>query len=105
MIIEKIIFSLLAFYLFILMFFKMIKKMDITYVVVVISQAIGIALRFIEIIFSLQFNIFLKILIYLISIVVPLIIIYIEKKGKNFSEIAYIWLAKFYSSIRKYKKM
>lgn len=83
---EKIIFSILAFYLFIIMFFKMIKKNDTIYIAVLVMQAIGIAINFIEIVFSLKFNIFAKILIYLISIIIPLTIIIAEIKGKNIAE-------------------
>ncbi len=105
MIIEKIIFSILAFYLFILMFFKMIKKIDAAYIVVLVLEAIGITLSFIEIIFTLKFNIIIKTIIYLLAIVIPIIIIYLERKGKNLSEFVYISLAKFYMAIRKYKEM
>ena len=105
MIIEKIIFSILALYLFLLMFFKMIKKIDATYITVLVLEAIGIALSFIEIIFLLRFNIIVKVIIYLLAIIIPIIVIYLERKGKNFSELIYIGLAKFYMATRKYKEM
>ena len=105
MIIEKIIFSILAFYLFLLMFFKMIKKIDAAYIAVLVLEAIGIALSFIEIIFAQQFNIIIKMIIYLISIIIPIIIIYLERKEKNFSEFIYIGIANFYKFTRKHKKM
>ena len=101
MLVEKIIFSILAFYLFLIMFFKMIKKIDLAYVAILIMEALGIALSFIEIIFSLNYNIIVKAVIYLFSIIIPIIIIYMERKGKNFSEIVHIFLAKFYRKIRK----
>ena len=100
MIIEKIIFSILAFYLFLVMFFKMMKKVDSAYITVLILQAIGIALEFIEIIFSLNFNIIIKVIIYLIAIVIPIIIMYLERKGKNFLELVHIARAKFYNLTR-----
>ncbi len=105
MLVEKIIFSILAFYLFLLMFFKMIKKIDATYVAVLIMQGLGIAISFIEIIFSLRYNIIVKTIIYLISIVIPIIIVILERRGKSFSELIYLTLAKFYRLIRKYQKM
>lgn len=104
MLAEKIIFSILAFYLFLVMFFKMIKKIDAAYIAVLVLQAIGIAISFIEVIFSLNYNIILKTIIYLISIIIPVIIIYLERKGKNFSEYVYIALAKFYMSTGNAKK-
>ncbi len=104
MLVEKIVFSILAFYLFLVMFFKMIKKIDAAYVVILVLQAIGIAISFIEIIFTLKYNIIVKLIIYLISIIIPIIIIYLERKGKNFSENIYILLAKFYKMIGNNKK-
>lgn len=94
MLAEKIIFNILAFSLFIIMFFKMIKKNDTNYVVILCMQAIGIAVSFIEIIFVLKIGSFMKFLIYLLSIIIPIIIIYLEYKNINFSEIIYISLAK-----------
>lgn len=102
MLVEKIIFSILAFYLFIAMFFKMIKKIDSAYIAILVLQALGITISFIEIIFRLNYNIFVKILVYILSIVIPIIIMYIEHKGKNFSEFIFIALAKFYAFVRKY---
>ena len=87
MILEKIIFSVAAFYLFAVMFFKMIKRNDIVYILLLVIQAIGITLNFIEIFFALNFNITMKILIYLLSIVLPSAIIVIELKSKvSFAE-------------------
>lgn len=94
MLAEKIIFNILAFSLFIIMFFKMIKKNDTNYVLILCMQAIGIAISFIEIIFVLKIGSFMKFLIYLLSIIIPIIIIYLEYKNINFSEIIYISLAK-----------
>ncbi len=104
MLVEKIIFSILAFYLFVVMFFKMIKKIDVVYVVILILQGLGILVSFIEIIFTLKYNIILKTLIYLISVVIPIIIMLLERKGKNFSERIYLSIAKFYRKIGNAKK-
>lgn len=94
MLAEKIIFNVLAFSLFVIMFFKMLKKNDTNYVVILCMQALGIAINFIEIIFTLNIGMFIKILIYVLSIVIPLLIIVLEYKNINFSEIVYISLAK-----------
>ncbi len=104
MLAEKIIFSILAFYLFLVMFFKMIKKIDAAYITILVLQAIGIAISFIEIIFTLEYNIIVRIIIYLISIIIPAIIIYLERKGKNFSEYIYTTIAKFYIMTGNTKK-
>lgn len=57
MLAQKIIFNVLAFSLFIIMFFKMIKKNDTNYVIILCMQALGIAINFIEIIFLLDIRI------------------------------------------------
>ena len=49
MLIEKIIFNLIAFSLFIIIFFKIIRKNDTNYIGLLILQAIGITISFIEI--------------------------------------------------------
>lgn len=103
MLAEKIIFNILAFSVFIVMFFKMIKKNDTSYVIILCMQGLGIAISFIEIIFTLKVSIFFKFVIYLISVIIPIIIIYIEHKGMNFSEIIYIALAKSMMFINKTK--
>lgn len=104
MLIEKIIFNVLAFSLFTFMFFQMIKKNDTNYVVVLCMQALGIAINFIEIIFTLHINAFIKVLIYLLSIVIPAIILFLEHRNINLSEIIYILLAKFSLLIKNNKK-
>lgn len=94
MLVEKIIFNVLAFSLFVLIFFKMIRKNDSNYVAILCMQAIGIAINFIEIIFKFQLNILMKIMIYLLSVIIPATIIYIEYKHINFSELVYMALSK-----------
>lgn len=96
MLLEKIIFNILAFSLFIIIFFKMIKKNDTNYVIILCIQALGIAINFIELIFTLKIGIAIKIFMYTISVILPSIIIILEKKGINLSELIYILLAKTY---------
>ncbi len=50
MLIEKLIFNMLAFSLFIIIFAKLIKRNDTTYVIILGIEALGIAVNFIEII-------------------------------------------------------
>ena len=96
MLAEKIIFSIVAFYLFLAMFFKMIKKIDAAYVSILVLEGLGIALSFIEIIFSLNYNIIIKTIVYLLAIVIPIIILILERKKINFSELIYRSMIKFY---------
>ncbi len=92
---EMILFNLLAFSLFIIIFFKIIGKNDTNYISVLILQAIGITISFIEIKLHLVENVFFGVIRYLLSIVIPLLIIFIELRGINFSEILSIVAAMF----------
>ena len=87
MLIEKIVFVVLALYLLIMMFFKLIKNIDKIYISVLIVQLIGLILGLIEIIFMFDFNIIVKIIMYLMSVIIPIAILLMEKKGKA------LWLA------------
>lgn len=93
--IEKIIFNLLAFAIFIIVFGRFIKKNDTSYVYVLLLEFIGIVINFIELIFSIHLNLFFRILIYILSIVIPVIILLIEYKMKtSFPEMLNVFLAK-----------
>ena len=83
MLVEKIIFNLLAFSLFVSMFFKMIRKNDTNYVVVLVFEAIGILISFISILFQINLNALILILVYILSVILPLAIIILEKRGMN----------------------
>lgn len=93
--IEKIIFNLLAFAIFVIIFGKFIKKNDTSYVYILGIEFIGIVINFIELIFNIHLNIVIKIVIYILSIIIPGAIIIAEYRGKiNFPEILNITLAK-----------
>ena len=96
---ERLIFILLSFFLFIIIFFKIIKKNDTNYIFILLMQAIGIAICFIEIKLSITKNIILVIARYILSIIIPMFIVIIEANDFNFSEIASIILAKFFKLI------
>lgn len=95
MLIEKFIFNILAFSLFIIIFSKLIRKNDTNYVFILVLEAIGIGLNFLELlmgnIFATKFS---KVCMYLMSIVLPAIVILLEYAGNNFSEILSILWAK-----------
>lgn len=96
---EKLIFSLLACSLFIIIFFKIIRKNDANYIILLVLQAIGITVSFVEIKFGIDENAFWWTIRYLFSIVIPLVIIIMELKGFNFSELLSIAAAKFFMMI------
>lgn len=101
MLVEKIIYVVIALYLLILMFFKLIKKIDKIYIPIIVIQLISLVLGIIEIIFPINYNIILKIIMYTVGIIIPIIIILLEKKGKNFAELFLTLIAKIYETIRK----
>jgi len=96
MIIERIIFNVIAFALFVIIFLKMIQRNDTNYVYVLIVQALGITIGFIGLIFRVNLPTILIILTYIMNIILPFIIVIFEKRGIFLSEIIYINIAKFY---------
>lgn len=104
MLIEKLLFNVVAFSLFVFIFFKLIRKNDTAYVTILIIEAIGILLNFIEIILSLSLIWTYKIVMYTMAIVIPIIVLFIESKGINFSESFSILKAKFYKITGNNKK-
>ncbi|MCX4302397.1 MAG: tetratricopeptide repeat protein [Clostridia bacterium] len=93
MLLEKVIFNLLAFSLFIIIFFKIIRRNDTNYIFLLILQALGITISFFEISIGIDANLLFKTIRYMLSIFLPLAIIIIEFSGINFSEIISVVLA------------
>ena len=92
---EKIIFNLFAFTLFILIFIKFIRKNDTTYVYLLITQFVGIAINFIELSLGKSFGTIVKLIMYLLSVILPIFFIWLEYKKKiDFAEVFYIIVAK-----------
>ena len=96
MIIEQFIFTVVSLAIFVYMFFKMIKNNDTSYIVVLILEALGIALNFLGFALFIELNIFLNILKYILSVIIPGIVIILEIKGVTLIEIINITKAKFY---------
>lgn len=95
--IEKIIFNLLAFSLFTIVFMRMIKKNDTSYVYLLGIQFVGIAINFIELFFNLKLNLFFRIIMYILSVIIPGIILLIEyKKNIDFPELYHLVMAEIY---------
>ena len=68
---EKIIFLLGAFLLFIVIFYKIIRKNDTNYLVLIVFEALGIVICFFEINLDITAGMVVKTFRYLCSIVVP----------------------------------
>ena len=104
MIVEQFIFTVVSLAIFVYMFFKMIKNNDTSYIVVLILGAIGIALNFLEFAIFMELNIFLKLLKYVFSIVIPGIVIILEKRGVTLIEMINVTIARFYFTFENDKK-
>lgn len=99
MLVEKIVFNLIAFSLFIIIFFKIIRRNDTNYISLLILQALGITISFFEISLGMDATLLIKTIRYMLSIFLPIGIIIMELKGVNFSEILSIMAASFLFSI------
>lgn len=103
--IERILVTLISFILFIYVFlFKMMKKNDTTYLVIIIGQAIGIFINFILITSGFLSEAFFRIIVYLLGIIIPAIVLIMELKGINFAEIANVFISKVYIYLNNRKK-
>ena len=103
MLVEQIIFTIISLALFVAIFVKMIKNNDTTYVVVLVLAAIGILINFIEVISGIKLAIFFKILEYLLSVVIPVAILAMEKRGVKFLETKNILKARIFIAFGNYK--
>lgn len=84
---EKIFFNMIAFTLFIIMFGKLIRKNDTNYIYILIIQALGIAINFIELIFGIRISEGWKVLVYIFSVFIPIILFIMEYKWMSLSEL------------------
>ena len=105
MIVEQLVFTVVSFAIFVYMFLRMIKNNDTTYVIILVLEAIGIALNFLEVLFNVKLNILFLILKYVLAIMIPLIIIITEKNRKFLlNEFIGITIANFYLMLGNHKK-
>lgn len=93
----------MAFSLFVIIFLKMIRKNDTNYLIILGMQAIGIAINFIELIFKLQLNAFFRVLIYILSVIIPILILICNYKKINLKEISNLGFAEILISAKKSK--
>ncbi len=99
---EKIIFNVLALALFTITFLKLIRKNDTSYIYVLALEFVGLTINFIELFFSIKLSIILKIIIYIFSIIIPGIMLWIEKVKKiDFPELFNVTIAQILSAFGK----
>lgn len=96
---ERVLFNVIALGLFLFLFFKMIQKNDTNYIYILALQALGIAIGFFALIINVKLPIIVLILTYIFSIILPIIIILIERKGITLTEVIYISIYKIYNKL------
>lgn len=85
-ILEQLIFNILAFTLFVIIFLKIIIRNDASYVIALLLEALGIAINFVEVITNAALPVVLKVIVYALGILLPILIIALEKSGILFLE-------------------
>lgn len=103
--IQQIIFTVIAFVLFVyILLFKLIKRNDTTYLIILGIQAIGILLNLIRITTDALGGSFYTVILYLLCIIIPALVFVLERKKINISEILRIIIAQNYLWFNKTKK-
>lgn len=104
MLIEQLIFTIISFSIFVYIFFKMITKNDTSYVYILTCEAIGITLNFIEVLFGVNLNKILLVIKYLLSVIIPILVIILERRNIFLYEIINLSKAHIYLAFSNNKK-
>lgn len=104
MIFEQLVFTILAFALFVLMFFKMLKENDTNYVAILVLEAFGIALNFIQVLGKVNIGIFLIIIKYIFGVFIPIGVIILEKNKISLIQLFSVAKATIYLNLGNSKK-
>lgn len=99
----EILFYIISIALFAIMFIKIMRRNDIISFISLILQAIGIGIKFIALIFTLKLNWFFTILVYLISVIIPIFLIVCEYNKISLADKVYIFIAKAFLLIKDTK--
>ena len=102
--VEQLIFAVVTICIFAYFFYNIIKKNDTSYVMIIILQAIALALNFFEAIFKIELNWIFMVIKYIIGIFVPVIILVLEKQNIPLTEIIDITKANIYLKLGDNKK-
>lgn len=95
MLVETLIFGIVSFALFMYIFYQLVKKNDTQYVPILAIEAIGIAVKLVDIYVDADnINIFIEIIAYFLSILVPIIIMILDKLQGNFKDILAVGIVK-----------
>jgi len=103
--IGQIIFTAIAFVLFVyVLLTKLVKKNDTTYLIILGIQATGILLNLIKISFNVFRGILITSLIFTLCIVIPILVVILEIKTINISEVLRIIMAQCNLWLHRNKK-
>ena len=91
--VEKVMFCILTLVLFIILFFKFIRRKDNVYLYVLACDLITFVIKFVSIQNNVNVGILINCIIYVFSIIIPLIIIFLEHKNIYLSEMICIGLS------------
>lgn len=101
---EQLLFTILSVVLFGIIFFKIIKKNDTSYVAIIVIEALGLTINFIALSSGKSLNIITKIITYCMSLFLPLGVIILEKKNIDIMKKVKMAIVSFYFIIGN-KKM
>ena len=101
---EQIFFIIASIILFGCIFYKIIRKNDTSYVIIIAIEALGIAIDVFFLLSNSNMNMIIKILTYAMSIILPLVIIYLERKDINIMQNLKMLKVNFYLLRRDTKK-
>ena len=102
--VEQLFFITFSVVFFGLIFYKFIKKNDTEYVILLVLEALGIIIDGISLISNHKLNIFLEIITYTVSIIIPMAVIILEYKKIDVLQYKKILQVKFYIKTGNNKK-
>lgn len=102
--IEPLFFTIISFLLFIFIFYKMFKENDTNYVIILVSEAVGIAINLVQVLAKIDAVLFLMIIKYIVGILLPIAVIVLEKKRIPLIQILNVIKAKIYLKSGNNKK-
>ena len=100
--ISIIIFSIISISIFIFTVIKLIKENNSNYLFSLIPEFLGIIINFICIFFSIEPGIILLIIMYTLSVIIPIVLLILEKNEINLSELLGIIKADYYKEKNQY---
>ena len=102
--VEQLIFAVVTIVIFAYFFYNIIRKNDTSYVIVIILQAVALALNFFETIFKIELNWIFMVIKYILGMFIPVIILILEKQNVPLTEIIDITKANIYLKLGDNKK-